>query len=142
MMQEIPTVVIQAFAHLAQEMSGPPPQNITGFHITGVRICDHCKDPDKEAFPYGAIDASGQEWADLCNDCFDQLGCTFADGPRSDICPADQHVWIEDYYGFECDKCGLVIPYGSEPWAPGTDPLAVTFQADSNGLSASRAFVE
>lgn len=124
MMQEIPTVVIQAFAHIAQTLSGQPPENIAGFHITGVRICDHCEDPDKKAFPYGVTDRNGQEWGDLCNECFYQLGCTYADGPRDDICPAGQHVWIEENdHRYKCANCNLLIPWESDPWLPGTDQI-------------------
>lgn len=42
------------------------------FHIITPRICDLCKDEDKEAFPYGAVVATGK-YNDLCNDCYDAL---------------------------------------------------------------------
>lgn len=28
------------------------------------------------------------------------------------------HEFTEEYYGYVCKKCGLFIPYGSEPWMP------------------------
>lgn len=47
----------------------------TSIHITPVRVCDHCGDSEKEAFPYGAVDRNGNTWQDLCNDCWEALGC-------------------------------------------------------------------
>lgn len=44
-------------------------------HITPVRVCDHCNDAEQEAFPYNATDRDGNQWADLCNACYDKLGC-------------------------------------------------------------------
>lgn len=43
----------------------------------GPRVCDHCQNEDREAFPYYAVDENGREWAHLCNPCFDILGCSF-----------------------------------------------------------------
>lgn len=43
--------------------------------LSTPRVCDHCRNPDKEAFPYGAIDRGGTRWEDLCNECYDLLGC-------------------------------------------------------------------
>jgi len=45
--------------------------------IIFVRICDHCQDKAKEAFPYGVHDANGKYWEILCNDCYDALGCSY-----------------------------------------------------------------
>lgn len=116
MMQEIPTTVIQAFAQLASDLSGETPANVKGFHVTGVRICDHCKDPSVEAFPYCVTDPAGRYWGDLCNECFDLLGCTYEDGPRADLCPPDQHVWAASARGLTCETCGITIPFGpAEP---------------------------
>lgn len=28
------------------------------------------------------------------------------------------HEWMDHYYGYECKKCGMFVPFGSEPWAP------------------------
>lgn len=51
--------------------------NQPSLHIVGVRVCDHCMDDSKEAFPYNVMDAQGKFWDDLCNDCFDELGCSY-----------------------------------------------------------------
>lgn len=48
--------------------------------IPGVRVCDHCRNEDEEAFPYSVFDAKGDFWDDLCNDCFDALGCVCEEG--------------------------------------------------------------
>lgn len=49
------------------------------FHIAPIYICDHCKDDTKEAFPYGVYDRNGKLWNDLCNSCFDALGCRYSE---------------------------------------------------------------
>lgn len=46
-------------------------------HINQPRICDNCGDGDKEAFPFYANDSQGRLWKDLCNECFDELGCVY-----------------------------------------------------------------
>lgn len=51
----------------------------TEIRISQPYICDHCKDADKEAFPYHVKDRDGLFWNDLCNDCFDDLGCRCED---------------------------------------------------------------
>jgi hypothetical protein len=108
-------------ADIAQKFDGADPENITGFHVTGVRICDHCKDPGKEAFPYHVTDPAGQVWGDLCNECFDLLGCTYEDGPRDDICPPNAHDWAASNRGLTCQACGLTIPFS--PADP--DPVVI-----------------
>lgn len=50
---------------------------VTGIHIYTPYICDHCHDEDVEAFPYHVRDNGGRLWADLCNDCFEALGCAY-----------------------------------------------------------------
>lgn len=42
-------------------------------HVNTPIVCDHCEDDEKEAFPYGLVDAQGREWQHLCNECFDKL---------------------------------------------------------------------
>jgi hypothetical protein len=32
-----------------------------------------------------------------------------------------KHDWKEVYYGYECRKCSLFVPFGCEPWAPDED---------------------
>lgn len=34
------------------------------------------------------------------------------------LCLGIDHVWLETYYGYECQECGLFIPFGCEPWLP------------------------
>jgi hypothetical protein len=38
-------------------------------------------------------------------------------------CDPFQHAWEEVYYGYECQKCGLFVPFGCEPWAPDADEV-------------------
>lgn len=45
-------------------------------HITPAYVCDHCQNESKKAFPYGVYSKDGRFWGDLCNDCFDLLGCS------------------------------------------------------------------
>jgi hypothetical protein len=35
-----------------------------------------------------------------------------------EFCNATNHKWLEEYYGYVCENCGLFIPYGSAPWMP------------------------
>ena len=37
---------------------------------------------------------------------------------KQEICDCTHHEWVEEYYGYVCENCGLFIPYGSEPWMP------------------------
>jgi hypothetical protein len=69
--KEIPPETLKALANVAKALGG------TSFHVTPVRICDHCKDEEQEAFPYHVQDAEGNEWVHLCNRCFDILDCSF-----------------------------------------------------------------
>lgn len=50
---------------------------VTGIHINMPYICDCCQDEKKEAFPYRVEDREGRLWTDLCNDCFEELGCIY-----------------------------------------------------------------
>lgn len=52
-------------------------QKVTSFHILMPTICDCYKDAEKEAFPYHVEDAVGVFWNDLCNDCYEELGCQY-----------------------------------------------------------------
>lgn len=67
-------VIEQAANEIAAQMGLPPGKLI---RVVGVRVCDHCQDEDEEAFPYYVTDRAGREWAHLCNDCFDALGCAY-----------------------------------------------------------------
>jgi hypothetical protein len=35
-----------------------------------------------------------------------------------EICNITHHKWVEEYYGYVCQDCGLFIPYGCEPRLP------------------------
>ena len=101
MNKEILPELIEAFAEVAQ---GHP------FTITPVRICDHCKDESKEAFPYNVEDATGKHWDWLCNDCFDTLGCSYGDSTCT-ICGSPLE-WEECWNG--CDD-GYFDMYDEDP---------------------------
>lgn len=71
--------VAKTLVSVAEAIVGQPVRSI---HVIRPRICDHCQDEDVEAHPFFAMDRQGKFWADLCNGCFDKLGC---------ICPV--RVW-------------------------------------------------
>lgn len=73
------------------------------FTITPVRICEHCQDNQKEAFPYGAYDPSGRYWEILCNECFDTLGCLYPNSEGYD--DWDDH----DSTCLTCGGTGIII---------------------------------
>ena len=33
-------------------------------------------------------------------------------------CDPFHHKWVETYYGWECEICGMFVPFGCEPWMP------------------------
>jgi hypothetical protein len=36
---------------------------------------------------------------------------------QTEICKDfSDHIWIETYYGHECEKCRQFYPYGGAPW--------------------------
>lgn len=67
MQQQPSDDVVQVFAEVAKALGA------TAFHVTPVRICEVCEDPDQEAAPYGVTDSDGNYYDWLCNDCFDAL---------------------------------------------------------------------
>lgn len=76
------------------------------FTITMPNICDHCEDDTKEAFPYNVYDQKGTLWKDLCNDCFETLGCIIEEDPTM-FCvdPFDEANWNKPLwcvYGPDC----------------------------------------
>lgn len=87
-------------------------------------VCDCCKDDSKEAFPYCVEDAQGNYWDDLCNECFDALGCVCDPGdpfhdktrerpPMAADSPRRSHVTTVryvDHFAFTCDHCGASMP--------------------------------
>lgn len=86
------------------------------FHITPIYVCDNCKDDNKEAFHYGVHDATGKFWDDLCNDCFDLLGCSCPDYPDEDddschYCGGDG--WGIVGLDWDCED-GVNGPYNGE----------------------------
>lgn len=66
---ELSPEMMEALAGIGKAMGAE------SMHILQPRICDHCKDKEREAFPYYVTDRDGREWAHLCNPCFDVLGC-------------------------------------------------------------------
>jgi hypothetical protein len=48
-----------------------------GLTVSMPIICDHCKDEEREAFPYYVKDKDGKDWDHLCNDSYDELGCDY-----------------------------------------------------------------
>ncbi len=100
MYAEIKPEIIKKIEALMADLGGKPKS------ITLNRICDHCKDETKEAFPYGVNDKDNKYWNHLCNECFDALGCSyvFESGfpPQiCDYCGKD----IEDFSDFGCEHC-------------------------------------
>ena len=62
---------VALFTSMAEVMGWPSDR----WHINMPIICDHCLNEEREAFPVQAADRSGRVWGDLCNVCFDELGC-------------------------------------------------------------------
>lgn len=56
------------------------------FHIAPIWVCDNpdCQGKREEAFPYHVKDKTGRFWLDLCNDCFDSLGCAYPEEDEDD----------------------------------------------------------
>ncbi len=71
MYAEIKPKIIKKIEELMADLGGEPKS------ITLNRICDCCEDEAKEAFPYGVNDSDGKYWNHLCNECFDELGCSY-----------------------------------------------------------------
>lgn len=69
---------IKIITNAAQLLIGD--MKVESVHINTPRICDHCQNADQEAFPYFVYDTRGRFWRDLCNDCFDKLGCAYEAG--------------------------------------------------------------
>lgn len=69
-------IALLARAAYAEQGIEVPPEGVN-FTVNTPYICDHCQDKAKEAFPFGVYDRNGKHWDDLCNDCFDELGCSY-----------------------------------------------------------------
>ncbi len=65
--------LLAALAQVVENMDG----TVTGIHINTPYICDCCRNEDEEAFPSHVPDRQGRLWADLCNDCFEEMGCVY-----------------------------------------------------------------
>lgn len=50
--------------------------------------------------------------------------------PQHD-CDTFDHEWTDHYYGYECAKCGMFIPFGCEPWMPLDDYEPDEYEFDS-----------
>lgn len=113
---------LEALAKLAKAVGGDG-----SFHIAPVYVCDNpdCPDRDREVFPYGVHDAQGCFWNDLCNACFDSLGCSYGDDPStssgydigddaSDLCHyCDGDGWGIVGLDWDCQD-GVNGPYNGE----------------------------
>lgn len=85
-------------------------------HICWVRVCEHCQDKTKEAFPYNVKDQDGKEWGILCNECFDELGCAYEpinwNEAKMDLCSISHMPYDEcdgnheDECKWQCGECG------------------------------------
>jgi hypothetical protein len=97
----------------------------TSLRLTPVRVCDHCQDPDAEAFPYQFTPVGWSEPVsmDLCNECYDivapptiphsiQITCAGCHLPIEGA-DLDSRTWAHeagclgphhpDYEGCDCD---------------------------------------
>lgn len=54
-----------------------------------------------------------------------------------EFCAMSHHSWNETYYGYECQNCGMFIPFGCEPWADYSDESddEEEFYGKSDGVS-------
>lgn len=102
------------------------------FHVAPVYVCDNpaCPDKNRDAFPYGVHGADGRFWNDLCNGCFDSLGCSYGDDPGD---YDDEHYQIDEFEAAlsECgfsDALGFCSMAGTE-FCDWECPLADMFQA-------------
>jgi hypothetical protein len=66
----------------------------TSIHIVPVRVCDHCGDDSREAFPQNAEDYNGVLYQHLCNECYDALV----------VAQNNDESWV-------CENCGALIEW-------------------------------
>lgn len=95
---------LEALAAVAQAMGGDG-----SFHLLVPRICDHCKDEGKEAFPYYVRDAQGRPWEHLCNSCFEALGCAYPDLYTCADCEDAGHCGYCFGMGYDPEAIGWVV---------------------------------
>lgn len=74
MRHKLPSESVAKIAAAMSQLTGKIPSAI---HVNTPRVCDHCQNANEEAFPYHVYDARGRFWRDLCNGCFDELGCAY-----------------------------------------------------------------
>ena len=122
MKPELTPEMFGAIASAAQALTNG---QATQIHVNQPRICDHCKNAKREAFPYHVYDSNGALWEDLCNECFDELGCAYPDDgdppepdsivigefPVCSVCGIPME-WQDCWNG--CDD-GLFSPYDEDP---------------------------
>ncbi len=65
--------LLAVLAEVVKEIDEP----VLGISINTPYICDCCENEDTEAFPYHVRDRGDRLWADLCNDCYEALGCVY-----------------------------------------------------------------
>lgn len=101
------------------------------FSVTPSRVCEHCKDSAKEAFPYGVLDKNGKHWEILCNDCFEALGCEYPhdEDMRCPTCGCGME-WQDCWNG--CDE-GYLSLYDEDPLWYDEDDTEVCSVCDGRG---------
>lgn len=97
-----PELTPEMFGAIAKTAQALTDGQATQLHVNQPRICDHCKDADKEAFPYHVEDEESHFWQDLCNDCFDKLKCKYF-GEEDKFCKTCGSVmeWEQCWNGCE-----------------------------------------
>ncbi len=77
MKKTVPETVITLFMEVSKSMKS------ADFHVSQAPICDCCRKDGVEAFPYNVTDMFGNRWTDLCNECFEDLGCSYPFEPEA-----------------------------------------------------------
>lgn len=99
----------------------------SSLRIVPVRVCDHCGDRDKEAFPYNYEDYNGVSYQHLCVECYVALSADPIDDwkPICEICGLlmewedcynctdgyidlydEDPLWYDKNDTERCDACG------------------------------------
>ena len=103
MKPELTPEMFGAIASAAQALTNG---QATQIHVNQPRICDHCKNAKREAFPYHVYDSNGALWEDLCNECFDELGCAYPDDGDP---PEPDSIVIGEFP--VCSVCGIPMEW-------------------------------
>ncbi|MFN8493159.1 MAG: hypothetical protein U0350_36485 [Caldilineaceae bacterium] len=101
MKTELTPEMFDAIAKAAQVLTDG---QATQLYVNQQRICDHCKSANREAFPYHVYDSNGEFWEDLCNQCFDELGCAYPDDGDP---PDPDQITIGEFP--VCSVCGAPL---------------------------------